>query len=220
MFIKSCLKICDRLSLATGHKLALRSDVIGLINCPIDKRLLKLNNLGVTEFLSRKCNLKKNSEVMLIRNDKLSVCPITTHIDIKDIRKKLKKDLILNKIQTIDRYFKKNYKFKPKIGVMGLNPHNSELNKKSEEKKIIIPAIKRLKRNLLINGPLVADTLFVNNYKKYDVIVGMYHDQILTPFKTIFKFDAINITLGLKYIRFSRSWNSQKYNKKKKRKSR
>ena len=71
---------------------------------------------------------------MLIRNDKLSVCPITTHIDIKDIRKKLKKDLILNKIQTIDRYFKKNYKFKPKIGVMGLNPHNSELNKKSEEK--------------------------------------------------------------------------------------
>ena len=191
-------------SLAIGHKLALRSDVIGLINCPIDKKLLKLNNLGVTEFLSRKCNLKKNSEVMLIRNDKLSVCPITTHIDIKDIRKKLKKDLILNKIQTIDRYFKKNYKFKPKIGVMGLNPHNSELNKKSEEKKIIIPAIKRLKKeNLLINGPLVADTLFVNNYKKYDVIVGMYHDQILTPFKTIFKFDAINITLGLKYIRVS-----------------
>ena len=72
----------------------------------------------------------------------------------------------------------------------------------------------------MINGPLVADTLFVNNYKKYDVIVGMYHDQILTPFKTIFKFDAINITLGLKYIRVSPDHGTAKnIIKEKKRKS-
>ena len=50
---------------------------------------------------------------------------------------------------------------------------------------------------------LVSDTIFINNYKKYDVIVGMYHDQVLSPFKTLFKFDAINITLGLNYIRLS-----------------
>ena len=87
---------------------------------------------------------------------------------------------------------------------MGLNPHNAEMRKNSEEKKIIIPAILRLKRlNIKVHGPLVADTLFIQDYKKFDVIVGMYHDQVITPFKTIFKFDAINITLGLKYLRVS-----------------
>ena len=70
--------------------------------------------------------------------------------------------------------------------------------------KKIIPAIKNLKkRKLKIEGPLVADTIFINDFKNYDVIIGMYHDQILSPFKTLFKFDAINITLGLKYLRAS-----------------
>ena len=59
------------------------------------------------------------------------------------------------------------------------------------------------RRKFKINGPLVADTIFINNYKKYDVIIGMYHDQVLAPFKSLFKYDAINITLGLKYIRVS-----------------
>ena len=68
----------------------------------------------------------------------------------------------------------------------------------------IIPAISYLKKlNFNIKGPLVADTIFIEDYKNYDVIVGMYHDQILAPFKTIFKFDAINVTLGLKYLRLS-----------------
>ena len=74
----------------------------------------------------------------------------------------------------------------------------------SEEKKIIIPSIQALKRRgINLIGPLVSDTLFIEDYKKFDVIVGMYHDQVLTPFKTIFKFDAINVTLGLKYLRVS-----------------
>ena len=86
---------------------------------------------------------------------------------------------------------------------MGLNPHNGELRKNSEEKKKIIPAILKLKKlKISIFGPLVTDTIFMNG-KDYDVIVGMYHDQVLTPFKTLFKFDAINITLGLKYFRAS-----------------
>ena len=54
-----------------------------------------------------------------------------------------------------------------------------------------------------INGPLVSDTIFINDYKKFDVIVGMFHDQVLSPFKALFKFNAINITLGLKYLRVS-----------------
>ena len=67
-----------------------------------------------------------------------------------------------------------------------------------------MPALTKLKkRGIKVHGPLVADTVFINNYKNYNVIVGMYHDQVLAPFKTIFHFDAINITLGLKYLRLS-----------------
>ena len=85
-----------------------------------------------------------------------------------------------------------------------LNPHNAELRKDSHEIKEIIPAISILKKNKInISGPLVADTIFINEYKNFDVIIGMYHDQILAPFKTLFKFNAINITLGLKYLRAS-----------------
>ena len=59
------------------------------------------------------------------------------------------------------------------------------------------------KNKINITGPLVADTIFIKDYKKYDVIIGMFHDQVLIPFKTIYKFNAINITLGLKYLRVS-----------------
>ena len=85
-----------------------------------------------------------------------------------------------------------------------MNPHNSEYKKNSEEIKIIIPAIKKLKKfKINLNGPYSSDTIFINDYKKFDVIVGMYHDQVLSPFKALFKYDAINMTLGLNYIRVS-----------------
>ena len=75
----------------------------------------------------------------------------------------------------------------------------------SEEEKIIVPSIKFLRRkNIKIDGPFAADTFFLKkNIMKYDVVVGMYHDQVLAPIKTLFKFDAINITLGLPFIRIS-----------------
>ena len=112
--------------------------------------------------------------------------------------------MIVKKILTLNTGYKKIFKAKPSIGVLGLNPHNGEFEKKSEEVKKIIPAIIKLRRiGLRVYGPLVADTVFINNYKKYDVIVGMYHDQVLTPFKTLFHFDAFNLTLGLDYIRVS-----------------
>ncbi len=187
-----------------AHDLSVNNDVLGLINCPIDKNLLKKNNIGVTELLASKCKVKNNSEVMLIRNKKFSVSPITTHIDIKDVSKNLKSKIIFNKILTIQKFFKKYFYKNPKIGILGLNPHNAEMRKNSEEKKIILPAIMKLKRKgVILSGPLVADTLFLNEFKKFDIIVGMYHDQVLAPFKSIFKFDAINITLGLKYLRVS-----------------
>jgi 4-hydroxy-L-threonine phosphate dehydrogenase PdxA len=201
-FKKSSTFISQSLNLA--HKLALRKDVSAIINCPINKRLLKKGGIGVTEYLASKCNIRNNSEVMLISNNKLSVCPITTHIKISQVSQHLDINKIISKIKVIHSWFYKYFKKKPKIGILGLNPHNAELRKDSEENKFIIPAIQKLKKDRIsINGPLVTDTLFIKEYKKYDVIVGMYHDQILTPFKTIFKFDAINITLGLKYLRIS-----------------
>ena len=75
----------------------------------------------------------------------------------------------------------------------------------------IIPAINKLKKlKFKVDGPLVADTIFIKNFKNYDVIVGMYHDQILTPFKSIFKFNGINLTLGLKYLKLLQIMGSQK----------
>ena len=92
---------------------------------------------------------------------------------------------------------------RPRIGLLGLNPHNAEFRKGSEEITLIIQSVKSLKKNINITGPLISDITFVKDYNNYDVIVGMYHDQVLSPFKSIFKFDAINLTLGLKYLRAS-----------------
>ena len=191
-------------TLDLAHKYGLKNNVLGIINCPIDKNLLQNAKVGVTEYLAFKCGIKDKSEVMLIRNKNISVSPITTHIDVKDISKQIKKEIIITKIKTINKWFKKFFKKKPKIGILGLNPHNAEFRVNSEENNEIIPAIKKLKETgIKLDGPLSSDTVFINNYKNYNVIVGMYHDQVLTPFKTIFKFDAINITLGLKYLRIS-----------------
>ena len=140
----------------------------------------------------------------MIRNNKLSVCPITTHINLKNVSAYIKSKKITIKINTVQKYFLKLFKKKPKIGVLGLNPHNAELNVNSEEVKEITPAIKRLKKKgFKIKGPLVPDTTFVENYNNFDVIIGMYHDQVLAPFKSLFKFDGVNLTIGLKYLRLS-----------------
>ncbi len=191
-------------SLNLAHHLANKKEVLGIINCAIDKKLIGKKNSGVTEYLASKCKVKNHSEVMLIRNKKLSVIPITTHIGVKQISRKISLIKIINKVKTAEFWFKYHFNRKPKIGILGLNPHNAELRKGSEENKIIIPAIKKLKiLKTKIKGPLVADTLFINDYKNFDIIIGMYHDQILAPFKAIFKFNAINVTLGLKYLRAS-----------------
>ena len=94
--------------------------------------------------------------------------------------------------------------FKPKIAILGLNPHCESIDKFNEDEKIIKPTIKFLKPKYDVFGPFSADTIFLKkNRKKFDVILGMYHDQVLAPLKTIFEFDAINITLGLPFDRIS-----------------
>ncbi len=192
-------------SLKLANELANGKHVKGIINCPIDKKLLKkTNKVGVTEYFASMCNIRDKSEIMMIYNKSFSVVPITTHINVKDVSKIISKKFIIRKILSLDKNFKKLFKIKPKIGILGLNPHNGELKKNSEEVKKIIPAISNLKkRGVNIQGPIVTDTSFIANYKKFSVLVGMYHDQVLTPFKTLFKYKAINLTLGLPYIRVS-----------------
>ena len=191
-------------SLNLAHILALNPDVTGIINCAIDKKLLRKKNIGITEYLAFKCNVKNDSVVMLLKGDKFSVSPITTHISVKQVSNMISFKKIENKIKLIHFWFNKYFKKKPKIAILGLNPHNGELHKDSEEKKIIIPAIKKLnKKKFSVIGPMPADSIFSKSYKNFDVIVGMYHDQVLAPFKALNKFDGINITLGLKYLRVS-----------------
>ena len=162
-------------SLNLAHKLALKNDVSGLINCAIDKNLLVKKNSGVTEYLAFKCNIKNDSEVMLIRNKKLSVSPITTHIDLKDVSRNIKKQKIINKVKTIQSWFNNSLKIKPKIGILGLNPHNAELRVNSKERNEIIPAIKKLKKlKINVRGPLVTDSTFISEYKNFDRFCYLY----------------------------------------------
>ena len=174
------------------------------INGPINKNhLLKKKFLGITEYISSKFNIKKNA--MLIYNKKLSVCPVTTHLPIKYVQKKISKNLVIEKIKLIDEFYLSNFNRKPKIAVVGMNPHCESIDRFNEDEKITKPIVNLLnKKNFLIEGPFAADTAFLSqNRKKYDVILGMYHDQVLTPIKTLFEYDAINITLGLPFIRIS-----------------
>ena len=176
-----------------------------LINGPISKKnFLKNKYAGMTEYFASKTG-NKNKEVMLIYNSNLSVSPITTHLPLKKIFTKITKNKIINSIKTINNFYIKYLRKKPKIALTGMNPHCESFENKSEEDKIISPAIKQLKKSkILVSGPFPADTIFLEkNYKKFNVIVGMYHDQVLTPIKAIYGFDAINITLGLAFLRIT-----------------
>ena len=187
-----------------ANNLLKKEKAFGLINGPISKKtFLKKKFLGITEYLA-KMNKVKNF-VMLIYNKNFSVSPLTTHIAIKKISNQITKKKIINHINQINNFYIKYFKKNPKIVITGLNPHCESNFKDSEEKNIIIPTIKKLKKKFSkISGPLPADSLFMSeNLKKYDVVLGMYHDQVLTPIKTIHNFDAINITLGLPYLRIS-----------------
>jgi len=195
-YVLKCLDI--------AHNLAVNKKIKGFINAPVEKKIFNNKYLGVTEYLGKK-NKTNSKEVMLIHNKMLSVLPLTTHLEIKNVTNKIKPDLIKKKLITLNKFYYKFWKAKPQIIVLGLNPHNSENRRNSIENRIIKPSIKYLKRlGLNIEGPFPADTAFIKNKKKiHTVIVGMYHDQVLAPFKALYKYNAINITLGLKYMRVS-----------------
>jgi 4-hydroxythreonine-4-phosphate dehydrogenase len=175
-----------------------------LINGPISKKtFLQKKFNGITEYLANKTNTKNYA--MIIYNKNLSVCPVTTHIPIKYVSKKINTSEIINKVKLIHNFWKDKFNIKVKIGITGLNPHCESIDSFSEDKSIILPVIKKLKKlKYNVEGPLAADTIFLkNNRKNFDLIIGMYHDQVLSPIKTLFEYDAINITIGLPFLRVS-----------------
>ena len=196
-YIKKCCDIALKALQKTSSKV--------LINGPISKKtFLKSKYPGMTEYFASKVD-KQNQEVMLIFNKKLSVSPITTHFPLKKIFNKITVKKIVKNTITLNNFYLKYFNKRPKFGITGLNPHCESSEKYSEEIKIIIPAIKILRRKKInILGPYPSDTIFLKkNLKKFDVIIGMYHDQVLTPFKTFFEYDAINVTAGLPFLRVS-----------------
>jgi 4-hydroxythreonine-4-phosphate dehydrogenase len=192
-------------SFEVALKIIKQNKLSKFINGPISKKyFLKGKTLGITEYLAKKT--KKNNEVvMLIFNNKLAVSPITTHLALKDVHKQISKQKIYLHVKLITEFYKKKFNKKPKIAITGLNPHCESNFKNCEEKAIIIPAIKKLKlKKFNVDGPYPADTIFIKEYlRNFDVIIGMYHDQVLSPMKALFNFDAINITLGLPFTRIS-----------------
>ena len=194
-----------RKSFDVALKIIHQNNLSKFINGPISKKsFLKGKTLGITEYLAEKTK-QKNKVAMLIFNKNLSVSPLTTHLPLKNVHKKISKQKIYTQVKLINIFYKKKFNILPRIAITGLNPHCESNFQNSEEDKIIIPAIKQLRlKNNKINGPFPADTIFTKSLsKKYDVIIGMYHDQVLSPMKALFDFDAINITLGLPFTRVS-----------------
>ena len=195
-YIKKCFDV--------AFKIIKKGSSYKLINGPISKsKFLNKKFLGMTEYISSKFKVKNSS--MLIYNKKLSVSPITTHLPLKSVSKMINKKLIVEKIKLIENFYIKNLNIKPKIAVTGLNPHCESINKYNEDEMILKPTIKSIKKlGFKISGPYPADTIFLrNNRIKYDVIIGMYHDQVLAPMKALYEYDAVNITLGLPFLRIS-----------------
>jgi len=196
MYIDECFKV--------AFKILKKNITNKLINGPINKKyFLNKKYLGVTEYIAKQFGIKKIA--MLIFSKSLSVSPITTHLPLKLVSKNINKKIIKEKILLIENFYKKVIGIKPKIAITGLNPHCESVDAYNEDEKIIKPTINNLKKKKInIEGPMPADTIFLKyNRKKFDVIVGMYHDQVLTPIKTLFEYNAINVTIGLPFLRVS-----------------
>ena len=152
--------------------------ILGFINCPISKEhLFKNKYQGITEFLSKKTS-KIGNEVMLIYGKELSVSPVTTHIPLSQVNKKINQYKIVKKVKIVNNFYKKIFNKKPNFAILGLNPHNFSSLKKSEEKEIINKAIKTLiKLKVKVTGPIAPDSSFMI-FKKYKFIFTFRIDDI------------------------------------------
>ncbi len=179
-----------------------------LVTAPINKYAMKMAGFphtGHTEFLSAKSGNLDN--LMMLVNGDLRVALATNHIPVSDISKKLNKEHILRKIGLLNQSLRMDFAIqKPKIAVLGLNPHAGDGGSiGTEERYFIIPAIQEAKsKGIFVVGPYPADGFFGSgNYKNFDAILAMYHDQGLVAFKTLSFESGVNFTAGLPFVRTS-----------------
>ncbi len=179
-----------------------------LCTAPIDKHSIQNKDFqfaGHTEYLQEK--LGGTDSLMLLCSEELKVGVVTGHIPIMEVAKKISKELIERKINLLNASLKADFAItRPRIAVLGLNPHAGDKGViGKEEIDIIIPAIESAKNNkVLAFGPYSADGFFGNElYKKFDGVLAMYHDQGLIPFKTISFNSGVNFTAGLDFVRTS-----------------
>lgn len=179
-----------------------------LVTAPINKNNIQSESFktpGHTEYLAEKFGNGK-SGIMLMCSDDLRVGLVTGHVPVKNIASELSIQKIEEKIQQLNRTLIEDFNIrKPRIAVLGLNPHAGDNGLiGTEEKDMITPAIEKVKGNILAFGPYPADGFFGNGtYKKFDAVLAMYHDQGLIPFKSIAFNNGVNFTAGLPIVRTS-----------------
>jgi 4-hydroxythreonine-4-phosphate dehydrogenase len=177
-----------------------------IVTNPISKAVLYRSGFtfpGHTELLGALSRQEAPAPVMMLVANDLKVVPTTIHIPLKHVSITLTQDLIFSTIDTVARDLKRYFGLeRPRIAVCGLNPHAGEEGSiGTEEVDSIQPAIER---GLTITGPHPADTLFHAEAREdYDVVIAMYHDQALIPFKTLAFEEGVNVTLGLPFVRTS-----------------
>ena len=179
-----------------------------MVTAPINKHNIQSDTFkspGHTEYLAEKFGNGK-SGMMLMCSDNLRIGLVTGHIPVKNIASVITTEKIIEKIQQLNKTLIEDFNIrKPRIAVLGLNPHaGDEGTIGNEDKEVIAPAIEKLKGSMLVYGPYPADGFFGNGtYRKFDAVLAMYHDQGLIPFKTIAFNNGVNFTAGLPVIRTS-----------------
>lgn len=196
------------LSLQTAVKALIGNEIDALVTAPLNKHTMQsgdFNFTGHTPYL--KDAFKADDVVMLMVAENMKVALLTEHVAISDVAKHISKELIIKKINLLKNSLKKDFGIdKPKIAVLGLNPHaGDEGLVGKEEKEIIRPAVLEAKKNdCIVLGPFSADAFFARgSYEKFDAVLAMYHDQGLIPFKSLALGEGTNFTAGLKAIRTS-----------------
>jgi 4-hydroxythreonine-4-phosphate dehydrogenase len=179
-----------------------------LVTMPLNKHNIEIPNkkfVGHTEFLAEAFNT--HNYLMLMVNDNIKIGVVTGHIPLQDVSKSISKNLILKKIEVLNESLKKDFLIvKPRIAVLGLNPHCSDNGLiGSEEKEIILPAIKEAQgKNILVFGPYSADGFLSSETSKhFDAVLAMYHDQGMIAFKSRAFDNGVNYTAGLPFVRTS-----------------
>ena len=179
-----------------------------LVTAPINKRAMDKEGFGYTghtEYLQNKLGAKEVCMIMV--SERLKIGVVTGHIPLKDVAARITKENILAKLRLMNESLKKDFCIdRPKIAVLGLNPHCGDGGLLGdEEQNIILPAVMAAQEeDILAFGPYSADGYFcLGHYSRYDATLAMYHDQGLAPFKALSFEDGVNFTAGLPYIRTS-----------------